>query len=544
MKLVRALAALVLSIPRNGLAQNARLLRYCIYIPLKMKLYPLLLVIYRGYLVVERRLLLNRRLNALRDRADELVDQGERSRVSLDDLIASRQQVDAIRRAQEPQATLVIAEIDQDGNWLSHFGEIPAVPMVSGDRFLERKRYRLQVVLHRDEVGVRKHFGRDRLSFVNEVTILDLLAKAGCDAPPILDVDVEGLSLTVGYLKGRVLREELARSGADLRDREAGHDEGLSRSELGERRRLRIEEGRRVLHRVIDEAFTERAFEELSRMHAARVVWRDIKYGNMIIEDGSGAPFLIDFDLSFDCPRLSAEMFTRLRDGDIEKFNEHFGTEKLTYERLAEKLKGMKVYAPVYFGAGLRAGPIWRVDNGFGRWHYILKHNYPPFVGKRILDLGPNNGHNAMQLLREGARAVVGVELDEAFIEQAKLVKAGYEWADNKTYDFTVIQSNMAEIPRLGLGEFDIVQALCSLYYLSEEQMNEVARFVGTISEYFLLQCNLQSDIGRDDAQTYEKATVEFAVALLEKNGFEVVKVVAPFRYARPLVLGRRRSGT
>ena len=543
MGLIRAIAVLAMSIPRNGVTQNLRLANYCLFKPIKMRTYPLFLFVYKCYRVIAQKLNVNRDLDAVRNRTDAPTHarSGYGSGKLLGDLLVDEDQIRSIEDARGGDREVVLAEIDQDGDWCSRFGELRGVPTVSKDRFQRRKRYRLQVVLHHDEIAIKKHYGRDKVSFVNEVRILDRLAKAGCNVPTILEVDVDGPSLTVGYVEGDVLREQLARCGAKLRDRDVAGDETLLGSKRGERRRRRIEEGRRVLHRVIDEDFTERAFAELSKIHAQRVVWRDVKYGNMIIARETSAPYFIDFDSAYDCLGLSEDAFNRLRDSDIEKFNEHFGTEKLTYEGLSKKLKNMDVYAPVYFGAGVRAGPIWRVDNGFGRWHYILKRSYPQFSGKRVLDLGANNGHNAMQLLREGAREVVGIELDEKFIEQAKTVRSGYEWADNRRYNFRLVHANMADVPRLGLGKFDIVQALCSLYYLSEEEMKEVARFVATISDHFILQCNVQGNIGRDDPRTYEKATVEFAINLLEKSGFTVTKVVAPFRYSRPLVIGSKR---
>ena len=93
-------------------------------------------------------------------------------------------------------------------------------------------------------------------------------------------------------------------------------------------------------------------------------------------------------------------------------------------------------YAPVYFGCGLGIGRMRSLEAGFGRYNYMMRQSIPSVKGKRILDLGTNNAFNAIQFLRDGARSVIGVELDRDRIAQGELVKEAFEWADNTHYDF------------------------------------------------------------------------------------------------------------
>jgi len=219
-----------------------------------------------------------------------------------------------------------LGEIDQDGFLLSKVGKISNVPSVSKKQFLTRKRFGLRVVVIDGYVCVEKHYKRNKSSFVNEIEAHYHLGRAGCNIPVIMDVDFDNLTLTFSYIPGPVLREELAKRGAVVRDRDIEDNPELTR--FGKRKRAmnRIPEGRRVLNEVIDSKFIELILAELSKIHKARFIWNDIKYGNIIIEEQSGKPFLIDFDWALRFPELGKNAFRFLCNRDIEKFNTCFGS--------------------------------------------------------------------------------------------------------------------------------------------------------------------------------------------------------------------------
>ena len=218
-----------------------------------------------------------------------------------------------------------LGEIDQDGFLLSKVGAISNVPSVSKKQFLTRKRFGLRVVAVDGYVCVEKHYKGNKSSFVNEIEAHYHLGRAGCNIPVIMDVDFDNLTLTFSYIPGPVLREELAKRGAVVRDRDIEDNPGLTRSGKRKRAMDRIPEGRRVLNEVIDSKFIELIFAELSKIHKARFIWNDIKYGNIIIEEQSGKPFLIDFDWALRFPELGKNAFRFLCNRDIEKFNTCFG---------------------------------------------------------------------------------------------------------------------------------------------------------------------------------------------------------------------------
>jgi hypothetical protein len=56
----------------------------------------------------------------------------------------------------------------------------------------------------------------------------------------------------------------------------------------------------------------------------------------------------------------------------------------------------------------------------------------------------------------------------------------------------------------------------------------------------FVLQCNTDRLIDRrGDEERFRKASVEYAVEVLEQAGFTIRQIIAPPGYSRPLVIAR-----
>jgi serine/threonine protein kinase len=481
-----------------------------------------------------------------KSRKAELLQAGQKGyRLKNEELGLNPKALEQLKEKQRA-AAVVIAQIDQDGFLLSNLGDIQRAPMVEQKQFLPRKRFNLKVVTVGDYVGVKKCYAGNKPAFVNEVQALHKLTLTECNVPAIMDVDFDNLTLTISYIQGAVIREELAKKGAVLRDRDVENNPAYAGLSAKEKQLKRIEQGRRFLYDVVDGKQIEDLFDNIREIHKAGYILKDIKYGNVIIEERSGKLYLIDFDYVRNCSGLGRYAFKILQDRDIENFNLHFGTNKLTYKRIREKIKEKdllarnKWYGPVHFGYGLRVGSLWDLNVGYGRWHYILKRNFPQLSQKRILDLGANNASNALLMLRSGARQVIAIELNNKNIEQGNFVKEAFEWADNKRYNFKYIRGNMAEVPKMGLGKFDLVTALCSIYYLDDDSITRLIQYISTLTNVIILQCNIARQLGRTDKYTYTKASVDYAVKTLKANGFAVVKVIAPYLYSRPLVIGKK----
>lgn len=495
---------------------------------------------------IQRNLQKNRSLNYWSDKKREII-QNTCNTINIDQLGLNDKGINSVKEEIKGKKELVIAHIDQDGFYLSHYGPIKGIPCISEDDFLPRIKYSLDLVVTDGLVGVKKKYGNNPISFLTELEILNTLSRQGCNVPSILDVDFENYSLTLSFIPGKVLREELASKGSILRDRDVNNNPNFKQLSNKERKLKRIDEGKKHLYSLIDDSFIQKLYRQISKIHSANVFINDIKYGNVIIHRETGEPYLIDFELSEDLSGMGDKTKRILFDSDIEQFNLHFGTNKLTYRILNEIIKNSEYphpnqwYAPSYFGCGLRIGGLYNPEVGWGRWNYLLKENLPNPTGYRVLDLGANNGFNSLQLLRNGAKEAIAFEIEAEAIEQGMFLKSAYEWSDRKHYNFRYINSNMADLVTMDLGSFDMVMALCSIYYLEDDEITILVRHISSITNCFIVQCNIAEGIGREDPHTYEKASVEYIKNKLEKNGFPQVEVISTKGYSRPLLIARHQ---
>ena len=450
-----------------------------------------------------------------------------------------------IKRELEAKEEVLIADIDQDGFLCipEGDGEIKEVPQIDKRHFMPRKRLKIQIVALGDTVAVKKSFGKKIVNlfrFVNEIKVLGKLA-GKCNVPDILKIDYENRVIYMSYIPGAVLREELAKRGAIIRDRDVEGNPPFEELNPRDRDLRRIHEGRKYLSECISKDFVDEIFHELKKCHALGVCLNDIKYGNIIIHSVSNKPYLIDFDASYSFRNAHGYYYDVMRDRDIEMFNLHFNEEKLTRRRIVKKIKEFsrtRWYIPVYCGKGMYIGRVWNTEAGDGKWHYILKNNLPPFKGKRILDLGCNNGYISIQLLRNGAGEVIGVERDDLWVARAKFVKEACEWADNQIYNFKIVKARMEYIPSMDIGTFDFVMALCSLYYMEKADMKKIIDYLATITDTVVLQCNVNP--ADHSGELYQRASVEYNTQLLKEGGFSSIRVIAPKGYNRPLIIGSK----
>lgn len=293
--------------------------------------------------------------------------------------------------------------------------------------------------------------------------------------------------------------------------------------------------------------------EAVKAVHRAGYILGDIDERAVAFRNSDGRPILVDLRNAIPLAGLNRDMSIMLRDADGRRFNELFGTQLLTARELRgllspaatiprDRVRGRftEVYAPVVIRDDIRWGKIWNTDLGVGRWNFIMKDHLPIPLGGTVLDLGSNNGFNPLQMLRAGAASAVGVEIQAAEIEQAMFLKSVYEWLDNRAYDFRCIHASQRDLESLGLPRFDMITAFCSLYYLPDADIRELVRYIRTLTDVFVVQCNTDRLIDRGgNEETFRKASLEYALEVLEEGGFHNRTIVAPSGYSRPLVIGR-----
>ena len=237
--------------------------------------------------------------------------------------------------------------------------------------------------------------------------------------------------------------------------------------------------------------------------------------------------------------RRGSVAFVAARDEDRRAFNRQFGAGLLTESEARRALKelksnvpsGYRDYAPIDFGGGLTVGQIASTDSGTGRWDFFNERVVAPLVaGKRVLDLGSNNGSLPLMMLRAGAREVIAVEFTPAIADFARLNARILAWRDMRAYDIHVLTGDMRLFLTEDLGRFDVVTAFCSLYYLPEEDMARIIWKAASTNAVLILQAN--EAIDNLPAKTLDLHR------LMRANGYADVAIHTPDGFARPLLVG------
>lgn len=214
-------------------------------------------------------------------------------------------------------------------------------------------------------------------------------------------------------------------------------------------------------------------------------------------------------------------------------------------------------YQPVDFGDGIVAHvtrpPLWEPapefdqERGVGKWNYIIKRNLPDLRGKRILDLGCNNGVISLELAKAGAREVIGIDRNEFIhqktydelpaqdiIAQANFVKKAFELKGRKSFAVKYIAADVANVGELGLGKFDMVLALCVLYH-EMEGMPQVLAELAKMTDHLVLQTSLTHG-----GELAKWADLYNQIKLVHQAGFSRIVVDAPIGYHLPMIIGIR----
>ncbi|HEX5107718.1 MAG TPA: hypothetical protein VFV95_04695 [Vicinamibacterales bacterium] len=246
-------------------------------------------------------------------------------RTPLAELGLDSDQLSAVTARLQTQSHVVLGEFDRDSLLHPHVGPLPGIHDVT-DEFQPRRNTRLQLVATADGVGVRKYH-QNRWRFLCELRALQALEATDSRIPSVLDADFEHLAITSTFIPGTVLTERLAAHSPGVRDRDVRTldvYEGIG----GRRRwRARIKEGNRVLHRAVPRDFGRQVLHELQRIHAARVIWGDVKFGNIIVDRPAQRPWLLDFDYAGHLPRLWEPLFRALCRRELAYFELHFGKD-------------------------------------------------------------------------------------------------------------------------------------------------------------------------------------------------------------------------
>ncbi len=332
----------------------------------------------------------------------------------------------------------MIGDIDNDGRLQSDIGLLPFIENVNGAEFVLRRRFPFDIVLRDGHVLIRKDFHGDRHRFTHEWYNLARL-QGQANVPALYAVDEPQTLLYKNYVMGRTIRDFVADAGARILTVQTEDDINLA--QLGETERLYavLQRGLERFPACFSEQFIPSIEAQMNAIHAQGVAKLSLTFGNIMV-DADEQPWFIDLESSEAFSSINTPLFQLWRDQDREKFNRIYGQKLLTEAsaRLALQAQAKKLggwYAPIDFGNGLTIGGIQSIESGTGRWEYCNKEVMTPFIrGKRVLDLGSNNGVMPLMMLKAGAHKVLGVELMPEYVETAKFVHRIFEWRDLRPY--------------------------------------------------------------------------------------------------------------
>lgn len=236
--------------------------------------------------------------------------------------------------------------------------------------------------------------------------------------------------------------------------------------------------------------------------------------------------------------------FRRLWDEDREDLGRYLHSPLMTFASAKRELKSAKSkvshwYAPINFGFGLTIGGHWAVENGTGRWEILNSSVLEPLLkNARVIDLGANNGINALMMLRLGASSVLGYELSPAYVESAATVRRLAEWIDMvEQYDLRIQIGDMRDVLTVPPGQADVITAFCSLYYLPAKDIHQVLTHARNIAPVMIVQANDNKQI-RLPGIDPESASALYLRRCMEDVGFSV-ETHSMSGFGRPLLVGR-----
>lgn len=204
-----------------------------------------------------------------------------------------------------------ICEFDQNNRVISFVGEIPIFEsaIIGKNEFKTRSRNRMQVIIHKGVVCVKKAYG-NIFCFSREIIALKRLSLIN-SVPKIVTISRRSQSVYQSYLVGKNLGSLMVANGAPVSIQHQVSVEypgpGKWSSNLKALKHREMALG--VLRLVVDLNVIASIVKLIEAIHRSNVIIGDIKYGNVIIMEK--VPSLCDFDYAIvhgvNSQRLLAE---------------------------------------------------------------------------------------------------------------------------------------------------------------------------------------------------------------------------------------------
>jgi SAM-dependent methyltransferase len=160
--------------------------------------------------------------------------------------------------------------------------------------------------------------------------------------------------------------------------------------------------------------------------------------------------------------------------------------------------------------------------------------------GMRFLDLGCNAGFYSCMLAINGAKEVIGIEVNNLYHKQSLFLKEYFECKHSKKLPLILQQRNISSIKFDEIGKFDYVLALSIIYFIgrnlggkySEGAFKEQERVVGEL-------CKITDNVIVRTRNKIKTNSIDFYTEMFNKFNFEPVNII---KRKRPIVLYSRRK--
>lgn len=187
--------------------------------------------------------------------------------------------------------------------------------------------------------------------------------------------------------------------------------------------------------------------------------------------------------------------------------------------------------------------------SGKRKWDLTLSKVMPSLTGKAVCDMGCNIGIFSLEVAKLGVKSVDGFDRGVDIVQpnnhhlgtqnvaqQAYFVRNVYEAYNGVRYD--QVQFHTADLMEIDFTQhrYDVFMALCVLYHLGADRMEEIIQQVSEHTPEIILQAN--NGHGGDLGQL---SSLENHVRLLTKYGYTVEKtVMGPVGYPHPVVYAKK----
>lgn len=235
----------------------------------------------------------------------------------------TRSDIDRIRNEISTKGEEILADIDQDGYFFLRYPININVPRIDQANYIERSKYKVSLVALSSCLAIKKEYNGNYMAFLNELIALMTLARK-CSTPVPLRINVKKNIIYMSYIQGSTLREIIAKEGAKILDRDNLIKEKRCNLIMNKAWLSRVIEGRKHVCQVVNSDTIKAIYNAAEEVHKHGICLYDVKYGNIIIEQGSGRPYFIDFENCIVLRRKKSLMGACMRKYDFMLLDIHF----------------------------------------------------------------------------------------------------------------------------------------------------------------------------------------------------------------------------